>query len=58
MRGGAAELTVVDYKRARQAQQRLHRQERDLPPAGDRPPDQQQLELLPCRADRQVQVIP
>ena len=53
----AAEVPVIDQERRGQAQQRLGRQERHLPAAAGRTAPGQRPELLPCLADRQVQVI-
>jgi hypothetical protein len=57
MRGGPAEVTVIDQEGGGQAQQRFGRQERHLPAAVGRTARGQRPELLPCLADRQVQVI-
>jgi len=57
VRGGAAEAPVIDHERCGQAQQRLDRQERDLPATWDQTAAQQHPELLPRLADRQLQVI-
>src|SRR5258707_15785536 len=58
VRGGAAELPVIDKERRGEAQQRLHGQEICLASAGYGPPAQQLPELLPRLADRQIHVTP
>jgi hypothetical protein len=55
--GGAAEVPVVDLERSGQAEQRLDRQEYDLPPRRNRASMYQFPELLPRLVSRQVQVV-
>jgi hypothetical protein len=50
-------VAMINQERRGQAQQRLGRQERHLPAAAGRTARGQRPELLPCLADRQVQVI-
>ena len=57
MRGAAAEMPVVYQERRGQAQQRLHRKERDLPALRHRTALQQHPELCLRIARRQIQVI-
>ena len=57
MRGAAAEMPVVHQERRGQAQQRLHRKERDLPALLHRTTLQQHPELSLRIARRQIQVI-
>ena len=55
--GRPAEPPVIDHERGRQTEQRLNRQERDLPATRDGTALQKSLELLPRLADRQLKVI-
>jgi hypothetical protein len=57
MRGTAAEMPVVHQERRSQAQQRLYRKERDLPPLLHRTALQQHPELNLRLARCQIQVI-
>jgi hypothetical protein len=55
--GGAAEVPVIHKERRRQAQQRLDREECDLPTCGDWRPPSELAELLSRLTDGQVQEI-